>query len=333
MLVQRVCIPETTHGIGNRERKGKERNYGVSLFRQQRSRSLKVGRTQTSTFSSSVIPVLTSKSSGARYAIVHCSAAISYQTHYSCSVLFKVVDNMKGRTCSSKAIDRFSTLTLAFLQLPKSIKIGCPSSETITFLPHTKFLINSQISQKHHKGDQSMKRLTRVSNPYAHTARPSSPPYVYHSSLVLAVSLPIPHLRHKSFLLRLSWIIKASRTLTLLILFLFLSRVHHGMSTRLRRHLQDEETSHHHLRRPNEGSNYGFEKLRSVWLLLRLLHYWVHFGGLHHSDGVQRYRLSLLLRLLWDETPKELGFGPRKDLGTIWEHDNRASHGRLHMSL
>lgn len=38
--------------------------------------------TQISTFSSSVVPVLTSKSSGARYGIVLCSAATSYGVVY-----------------------------------------------------------------------------------------------------------------------------------------------------------------------------------------------------------------------------------------------------------
>lgn len=66
-----------------------------------------------STFSSRVIPVLTSNSSGARYAIVLCSAAIS---------------------CWSSAWLRFSTLTRAFMQLPKSMRIGRPSSEIMTFL-------------------------------------------------------------------------------------------------------------------------------------------------------------------------------------------------------
>ena len=68
---------------------------------------------QMSTFSSRVTPVFTSNSSGARYAIVLCSAAMS---------------------CWSRACERFSTFTRAFIVLPKSMRIGWPSSEIITFL-------------------------------------------------------------------------------------------------------------------------------------------------------------------------------------------------------
>jgi hypothetical protein len=71
--------------------------------------------TQMSTFSSRVVPVFTSNSSGARYAIVLCSAAVS---------------------CCVKACERFSIGIRAFMQLPKSIRIGvAPSSAIIMFLP------------------------------------------------------------------------------------------------------------------------------------------------------------------------------------------------------
>ena len=69
--------------------------------------------TQMSTFSSRVVPVFTSNSSGARYAIVLCSAAIS---------------------CCDRACERFSIGIRAFMQLPRSIRIGVPSSAIMTFL-------------------------------------------------------------------------------------------------------------------------------------------------------------------------------------------------------
>lgn len=59
--MHRVYIPMTTRVI----------------ILEQRDRKSVETRTQISTFSSNVIPVLTSNSSGARYGIVLCSAARS----------------------------------------------------------------------------------------------------------------------------------------------------------------------------------------------------------------------------------------------------------------
>lgn len=59
--------PKRLNQVGNQFRnKGEWKRVRVEI------------RTQMSTFSSIVTPVLTSKSSGARYAIVLCSAAMSY---------------------------------------------------------------------------------------------------------------------------------------------------------------------------------------------------------------------------------------------------------------
>ena len=56
------------------------RDWGRPKIRVQGSR-IQSRRTQMSTFSSIIWPVFTSNSSGARYAIVLCSAAMSYSRH------------------------------------------------------------------------------------------------------------------------------------------------------------------------------------------------------------------------------------------------------------
>lgn len=73
----------------------------------------RASRTQMSTFSSSVVLVLTSNSSGARYGIDECSLA---------------------RSCWSRASWRVRTGTRARTAEPRSIRIGEPSSATMTLL-------------------------------------------------------------------------------------------------------------------------------------------------------------------------------------------------------
>lgn len=81
---------------------------------QQPQSDIKIARTQMSTLSSIVVPVLTSNSSGALYVIVLCSAAKSWWAN---------------------ACDLFSILIRALRVLPKSIKMGVtPSSAIMTFL-------------------------------------------------------------------------------------------------------------------------------------------------------------------------------------------------------
>lgn len=142
------------------------------LYGQERSRSVweapgENGRTQMSTFSERVVPVFTSNSSGARYGIVECSAAMSYRrSHQQRSAL----PGQRGLTCCRRACCRFSIKILAldssasykpsndtrkahFTVDPKSIRIGDPSSATMIFLdPTASAAIPRRRKEKAHPG-------------------------------------------------------------------------------------------------------------------------------------------------------------------------------------
>lgn len=109
-------------------------------------------RTQTSTFSSSVVPVFTSNNSGARYGIVLCSAAMSCMCDSVEHVQLIRAHNESearrselGQTCCVRACCLLVIYILAFVAEPKSIKIASPLSSIMIFLRWDKqqFLGNS----------------------------------------------------------------------------------------------------------------------------------------------------------------------------------------------